>query len=98
LIIVVIRNEVFDRVLGKKRAELLVKLRGECLIVRDDERGPLRLVDHTRDRECLAAAGDAEQNLVFGAVAHAARERFNCLRLVATGTIVGFKNERHNPQ
>ena len=39
--VVVVRDEVLDRVLGEELAELVAELRRERLVVRDDERGPL---------------------------------------------------------
>ena len=49
LIIVVITDEEFDRILRKEFFELAVKLGGQSLIMRDDQRGlldPLNDVGH----------------------------------------------------
>ena len=91
LIVVVIGDEVFDRVLGKERAELLIKLRRECLVVCEHERGALRAFDDAGDRERLAAAGDAEQHLIFGAVVQPFDERLD--RRAADRLLVGIPNE-----
>ena len=64
LIIIVVRNEVFDRVLGKQRFKFLIKLRAQGLIVGDYQRRALGPFDHAGDGKGLAAAGDAEQNLI----------------------------------
>ena len=61
----------------------------------DDERRALRALDDAGDREGLAAARDAEQHLMFLAVAEAAHERFDGLRLVALRLKFGTKLKRH---
>ena len=91
LVIVVIRDKILDRVLRKKSFEFLIKLCRECLVMSKDERRPLHLFDHVRDRKGLSAAGNAEQNLVFGTIIEALNEMFYCRRLVALGLI--FRNE-----
>ena len=65
LVIVVVADEILDRVLREELAELAVELRGERLVRREDERGALHLLDHLRHGEGLARAGDAEQDLVL---------------------------------
>ena len=61
LVIVVVGDEVLDRVLGEVGAELVAELRGERLVVGDHERGPLDRLDHPGDRHRLARASRAEQ-------------------------------------
>ena len=85
LVIVVVRNEVFHRVFGKKLFELRAQLRGEGLVVRQHERRPLDLFDDARHRERLARARDAEQHLLVEAHLHALRQLFDGLGLVARG-------------
>ena len=63
LVVVVVGDEVLDRVLGEELAELVAELRGERLVVGDHQRGPLHLGDRRRHREGLAGAGRAEQGL-----------------------------------
>ena len=63
LVVVVVRDEVLDRVLGEELAELVAELGGERLVVGDHERRPLDLLDGERHRRGLARAGDAEQRL-----------------------------------
>ena len=64
LVVVEVRDEVLDRVLGEELAELAVQLRGERLVVGQDERRPLGGLDGPGDRRGLARAGRAEQRLV----------------------------------
>lgn len=68
LIIVVIRNEILDSVIGEQRAELLVELRGERFVVGDDEGGELDVFDDPGDRIGLTRTGNAEEGLLFHAI------------------------------
>ena len=68
LVVVVVGDEVLDRVLGEELAELVAELGRERLVVRDHERRPLDLLDRERHRRRLARAGDAEQRLEAVAV------------------------------
>ncbi len=63
LIIVVVRHEILNGVVGEKTFEFAVKLRRERLVGREDEGGALRCFDDVRHREGLARARDAEQHL-----------------------------------
>ena len=64
LVVVVVGDEVLDRVRREELAELVAELRGERLVVGDHERRPLDLLDDPRHRRRLAGAGRAEQRLV----------------------------------
>ena len=63
LVVVVVGDEVLDRVRREELAELVAELRGERLVVRDHERRPLDLLDDPGHRRRLAGAGRAEQRL-----------------------------------
>ena len=63
LVVVVVGDEVLDRVLREELAELVAELRGERLVVGDHERGPLELLHHPGHRRRLARPGRAEQRL-----------------------------------
>ncbi len=63
LVVVVVGDEVLDPVLREQLAELAGELRGQALVGREHDRGPLHLLDHPGDRERLPRAGDAEQRL-----------------------------------
>src|ERR1051326_1479542 len=64
LVIVVIADEILDRVLGKEFPELRAKLRRQRLVVRDDERGTLDLLDDVPHRECLSRSRHPQQRLI----------------------------------
>ena len=55
------------------------------------KRRPLNLLNHIRDRKCLAAARDPKQNLVFFTIVQICNKLFDCLGLVALRRI--FRNE-----
>ena len=71
LVVVVVADEVADGVVGEERPELVVELRRERLVGRDDQRRPVHRGDHVRHGERLAAAGDAEQHLMRRTGVHA---------------------------
>ncbi len=93
LVVVVIRDEVLDRVVREERLELAVELGGERLVGREDEGRALRLLDHLGHGEGLARAGDAEQHLVALGAAHAVHQLADRGRLVAGGREVGLDPE-----
>ena len=64
LVVVVVGDEVLDRVPGQELAELVAELRGERLVVGDHERRLLHLLGDPRHRRRLPGAGGAEQRLV----------------------------------
>src|SRR5262249_23805288 len=64
LVVVVVADEVLDRVVGKEPPELLEELGRERLVVDHHEGRPVHPGDRLRHGEGLAGAGDAEQDLV----------------------------------
>ncbi len=89
LVVVVVGDEVLDRVVREELAELVAELRGERLVVRDHERGAPDLLDDPGHRRRLAGAGRAEQRLVPRARREPTHDRLDRLRLVAGRRIVG---------
>ena len=67
LIVVVIGNEIFHRVFGKKRAELAVELSGERLVVGKNERRTVGAGNDVGHGERLAGTGNAEKHLIADA-------------------------------
>ena len=90
LVVVVVGDEVLDGVVGEELFELVVKLGGEGLVVREDERGALRLLDNLGHGESFAGAGDAEQHLIFFTGGKTADELGDGAGLVALGGVVGY--------
>ena len=95
LVVVVVADEVFDGVVGEERLELVIELGGQRLVVRQDQRGPVGLLDDLGHGEGLAGAGDAEQDLVLFAGAEAAREFLDGAGLVAVRLVAGGELEVH---
>jgi hypothetical protein len=82
LVVVVVGDEVLDRVLGEECPELVAQLGRERLVVGDHERRPLHSLDHAGHRHRLAGARCAEQRLEALALAHALGEGLDRLGLV----------------
>ena len=93
LVIVVVRDEIFHRVVGKEAPELAIELRRERLVRREDQRGALRRLDHLRHGEGFARAGDAEQHLVAVVALHALDQFLDRGRLVALRLEVRLDDE-----
>ena len=83
--VVVVRDEVLDRVVREELAELVAELRRERLVVRDDERRALELLDRPGHRRRLARAGRAEDRLEAVAGGDRRGDLADRARLVAQG-------------
>ena len=59
LVVIVVGDEVFDRIVREHLLELGAELSREGLVVRQNERRTVRLGDDVRHREGLAGARDA---------------------------------------
>ena len=95
LVVVVIADEVFDRVAGEELLELVIELGGEGLVVGEDEGGPVGLLDDLGHGEGFAGAGDAEQDLVLFAGAEALHQFVDGAGLVAAGLVAGDELKVH---
>ena len=93
LVVVVVGDEILDRVVGEEALELAVQLRRERLVGRQDQRRALRAGDHVRHRVGLARAGDAEQHLAALLLVDAGDELRDRGRLVALGRVLGDELE-----
>ena len=93
LVVVVVADEVLDRVLGEELAELVAELGGQRLVVRDHQRRALDSLDRRRHREGLARAGRAEQGLEALVGAEARGEPLDRLGLVRGGRVRGVELE-----
>ncbi len=60
LVVVVVRNKVADLIFWEERLVLLVQLRRECLVRRDNQRRLINRRDYICHREGLAGAGNTE--------------------------------------
>ena len=83
LVIVVIGDEILDRIVREELAQLGAELRGKRFIVCEHQRRPLGLLDDVGHGEGLARAGHAHQRLLGQAVADALDQLCDGLGLVA---------------
>jgi len=87
LVVIVVADEVFHRVVREELAELAVELRGQRLVRRHHDGRSLDALDHVRDGEGLARPGDAEQGLRGQSGLEAGGQALDRLRLVAGGPV-----------
>ena len=83
LVVVVVGDEVLDRVAREEVAELRGQLRGQRAVGREHQRRPLVLGDDVRHREGLAGAGGPEHGLHRQTAIEALAELLDRPRLVA---------------
>ena len=93
LVVIVIRDEILHRVVGEEALELAVELRRQGLVRRQDDRRPLRRLDHLRHGEGLARAGDAEQHLGAVVALGALDQVLDRGRLIALRRHVGLQHD-----
>ncbi len=93
LVVVVVADEILDRVVRKERPELAVELGRQRLVGRQHQRRALGVLDHLRHREGLARSGHAEQDLGAVLALDALDDVADRLRLVALGLEVRFDHQ-----
>ncbi len=96
LIVIVIADEILDGVAGEKGFELVIELRGERLVVRQDQRRAAGLLDQLGHGEGLAGAGDAQQDLMLFAVQQPAEELIDGGGLIAARAIIDAQMKGHD--
>ena len=95
LVVVIVADEIFHGVVGKKLLKLRAQLGGKGLVMGQHQRGTLHALDHFRHGEGLSGTGHAQQDLFFQPVLDARRQRVNCLRLVPGGLVFRYDFEFH---
>src|SRR5204862_7096115 len=85
--VVVVADEVLDGVLGEEFPELVAELRGERLVVGDDERRALHSLDYSGHRERLAGPRRPEKREESLVGAQPLGERRDRLGLVGGGGV-----------
>ena len=85
LVVVVVGDEVLDRVAREVRPELVAELGRERLVVRDHQRRPLQPLDRRGHRHRLAGAGGAEQRHAARALLDRLRDAVDRRRLIGGG-------------
>ena len=94
LIIVVVGDEVLDRVVGQQLSELVGQLRGQSLVRRHDQRRSLHLLDEPCRRRRLARTGGAEEDDVPLPCIESFGDLLDRRRLVTGGRVLGDDLER----
>ena len=89
LVVVVVRDEVADGVVGEELPELAVQLGGQGLVVGQHQRRAPDLLDHFGYRKRFAAARHSEERLVVVAAADPFGELRGRLRLIAGRGLIG---------
>ncbi len=93
LVVVVVGDEILDRVVREEGLELAVELGGERLVRREHQGGTVGAGDDLRHRVGLARAGDAEQDLRLVLALDAGDEVGDGGGLVALRLVVGLEGE-----
>ena len=93
LVVVVVGDEIFDRVVGEERLELAVELRGQRLVRRQDQRRALRRLDHLGHGEGFARSRHAKKNLRAVVALDAFDQFADRLGLVALRLELGLDDE-----
>ena len=97
LVVVVVGDEVLDRVVRQQLPELVGELRGQRLVGLHHQRGALQLLDRPGDRRGLAGAGRTEQDDVLLPRLDALLDVRDRGRLVAGRRVVRQHLERGDP-
>ena len=98
LVVVVVADEVLDRVVGEHLAELVGQLGAQGLVRGDHQGGALQRLHDVRDRERLARAGGAQQRGVGIAALDGRDQLFDRHRLITGRTELRLDLERgHGP-
>ena len=65
LIVIIVRHEIFDSIVGKEILELAIKLRRKGFVRRQNDRRALGLLDDFCHRKSFASARGPQQNLIM---------------------------------
>ena len=94
LVVVVVGDEVLDRVVGEQHPQLVGELRRQRLVGLHHQDRPLHLLGHPCHRRGLAGARSAQQHDVLLAPVDPLHDLRDRGRLVAGGGVVGLHVER----
>ena len=97
LVVVVVGDEVLDRVVGEQLAQLVGELGGQRLVGLHHQQRSLHLLGHPRHGRGLAGAGGAEQHDVLHAALDPLGDLRDRRRLVAGRLVVGDHREGRHP-
>ena len=83
LIIVVIGDKVFHRILGKEFFKLTAQLGGQCFVVCQNKGRAVQPGNHIGHRKSLAGAGNTQKHLLVDSVFNSRHKTVNGLRLIS---------------
>ena len=84
LVIVVIRDKIFDGVFWEKLAHFCIELRGKRFVWSEDESGPPQPGNHIGHREGLTRTSHAQKRLKTEAITQSLFERIDGSGLIAS--------------
>ena len=90
LVIVVIGDKIFYRILREKFLHLPVKLPRQCFIMGNDQSRLIQRLDHICHGKGLTGTGDTQQGLELIPLSEAFHQFCDCLRLVSGWLIFGM--------
>src|SRR5690606_36862481 len=93
LVVVVVADEILDRIVGEEGLELGIELGRQRLVVGQDQGRALGLFDRLGHGAGLARAGDAQQHLLAIALVGLGHKLGDGRRLVAGGLVLGLQPE-----
>src|SRR5208337_2046552 len=96
LVVIVVGDEVLDGVVREEGLELVIELRRQRLIVRENERRAVQLFNDLGHGISLARASNPEQHLVLFTIVQSAGERFDRLTLVSLRFVSTDEPEIHD--
>ena len=95
LVVVVIAHKVFHSIRGKELLELVIKLRRQRLVVRQNQRRPVRGLDHLGHGERLARPRYPQQHLVLLARRQPLQQLLDRPRLIPPRLVTGHQLKVH---
>ncbi len=93
LVIVIVGDEIFDRVVGKELLHLTIQLGGQRLVGRHHHGRSVEIGDHVGDGEGLPRAGHTQQRLMRQSILQPRLQATNRLGLIAGGLKGGMQFE-----
>ena len=82
LVVVVVRNEIFDRIMGQQFTQLIRQLCGKSLILNHHQGGTLHRLNEPRRRGRLTGTGGTHEHNIFFAILHPLSQLRNGFRLI----------------
>ena len=95
LVVVVIGDEIFDRVVRKELAQLIAELGCQGLVVGQHQRRTAGALNHIGDRKGFTRARGTQERLIALTPLDTLHQGVDRRRLIAVGAVGGFEAEIH---